>query len=92
MPGQPISVHLSRKRNFTADMPDAKEIVVDPEVEHGKHDNNNEDKIQRGLARDMTVFFPDGTMIAEKKAVNTLVNVVKKLVWPKCVKWWKSII
>ena len=57
MPNQPLSVHLSRKRNFTADMPDAKEIVVDPEVEHGKHDNHNEDKIQRGPARDMTVFL-----------------------------------
>ena len=79
MPGQPISVHLSRKRNFTADMPDAKEIVVDPEVEHSKHDNHNEDKIQRGPARDMTVFFPDGTMIAEKKAVDTFVKVVKKI-------------
>lgn len=47
IPGQPISVHLSRKRNFTADMPDAKEIVVDPEVTHRKHDSRNdtEDKI-----------------------------------------------
>ena len=26
VPGQPLSVHLSRKRNFTADIPDAKEI------------------------------------------------------------------
>lgn len=26
IPGQTISVHLSRKRNFTADMPDAREI------------------------------------------------------------------
>ena len=29
-PGQPISVHLSRKRNFTAEISDAKEIVQDP--------------------------------------------------------------
>ncbi len=79
MPSQPLSVHLSRKRNFTADMPDAKEIVVDPEVEHGKHKNHNDDKIQRRPATDMAVFFPDGTMIAEKKAVNTLVKVVKKI-------------
>jgi len=38
---QPLSVHLSRKRNFTADVPDAKEIVVDPEVEHGKYFNDH---------------------------------------------------
>ena len=81
IPGQPISVHLSRKRNFTADMPDAKEIVVDPEVTHRKHDSRNdtEDKIQRGPARDMAVFFPDGTIIAEKTAVETLLAVVKKI-------------
>lgn len=81
IPGQPISVHLSRKRNFAADMPDAKEIVVDPEVTHriqGSH-NDIDEKIQRGPARDMTVFFPDGTMIAEKTAVETLVAVVKKI-------------
>lgn len=82
MPGQPLSVHLSRKRNFTADMPDAKEIVLDPEVKHGEHEsshNDNEDEIQRGPARDMTVVFPDGTVIAEKKAVDTLLKVVQKI-------------
>lgn len=79
VPGQPLSVHLSRKRNFTADMPDAKEIVLDPEVEHGEHESHNDDKILRGPARDMTVVFPDGTVIAEKTAVVTLVEVVKKI-------------
>jgi hypothetical protein len=81
VPGQPLSVHLSRKRNFTADMPDAKEIVIDPEVahrEHGSH-TDSDDKIQRGPARDMAVFFPDGTIIAEKKAVDTLFKVVQKI-------------
>ena len=29
VPGKPLSVHLSRKRNFTADISDAKEIMVD---------------------------------------------------------------
>ena len=37
VPGNPLSVHLSRKRNFAADIPDAKEIVIDPEVTHSKH-------------------------------------------------------
>ncbi len=81
VPSQPLSVHLSRKRNFTADMPDAKEIVVDPEVSHSQHDTHidADDKIQRGPARDLVVFFPDGTIIAEKKAVDTLVKVVQKI-------------
>lgn len=79
VPGQPLSVHLSRKRNFTADIPDAKEIVLDPEVSHSNHGSNSNDKIERGPARDMTVYFPDGTIIAEKTAVETLVAVVKKI-------------
>lgn len=79
VPGQPLSVHLSRKRNFTADIPDAKEIVLDPEVSHSNHGSNSNDRIERGPARDMTVYFPDGTIIAEKTAVETLVAVVKKI-------------
>ena len=79
VPGQPLSVHLSRKRNFAADIPDAKEIVLDPEVSHSNHGSNSNDRIERGPARDMTVYFPDGTIIAEKTAVETLVAVVKKI-------------
>ena len=37
VPGQPLSVHLSRKRNFTADITDAKDIVLDPELSHSNH-------------------------------------------------------
>ena len=79
IPNKPLSVHLSRKRNFTAEIPDAKEIVLDPEVEHKNREGHSEDKIERGPARDMSVFFPDGTVIAEKTAVDTLLNVVKKI-------------
>lgn len=80
MPGQPLSVHLSRKRNFTAELGDAKEIVLDPEVSHTNHEQpHSDDKIQRGPTRDLTVTFPDGTVIAEKTAVETLVKVVKKI-------------
>ena len=46
IPGQSLGVHLSRKRNFTANMPDAKEIVMDPEVQHGSHEIHSEGKIQ----------------------------------------------
>lgn len=79
VPGQPLSVHLSRKRNFAAELTDAKEMVIDPEVTHRNHISRQDEKIDRGPARDMTVTFPDGTVIAEKKAVDTLVAVVKKI-------------
>ncbi len=78
VPGQPLSVHLSRKRNFTAEIPDAKEIVLDPEVEHSNRDTHQE-KIKRGPATDFSVTFPDGSVIAEKKAVDTFVKVVKRI-------------
>lgn len=80
VPGQPLSVHLSRKRNFTAELDDAKEIVLDLEVSHTSHEQPRpDDKIQRGPTRDLTVTFPDGTEIAEKTAVETLVKVVKMI-------------
>ena len=79
VPRQPLSVHLSRKRNFTAELKDAKEMVLDPEVTHRSHTSHSDEKIERKPARDMTVIFPDGTVIAEKTAVDTLVEVVKKI-------------
>lgn len=79
IPGQPLSVHLSRKRNFAAELTDAKEMVLDPEVTHGNHTSRSDEKIERKPARDMTVIFPDGTVIAEKTAVETLVAVVRKI-------------
>lgn len=79
VPGQPLSVHLSRKRNFAAELSDAKEMVLDPEVTHSNHFSNYDGKIGRSPARDMTVVFPDGTVISEKKAVDTLEAVVRKI-------------
>lgn len=71
---------------------DVKEIILAPEVDHSKREANFESKIERGPARDMIVYFPDGTIIAEKKAVDTLVAVVKKMVYQEYVRLWKIII
>lgn len=80
IPGQPLSVHLSRKRNFAAELNDAKEIVLDPEVSHTNHEQKNtDDKIQRSPASDLTVIFPDGTEVSEKTAAETMVKVVKMI-------------
>lgn len=77
IPGQPISVHLSRKRNFTADMPDAREIKLDDTVEHGTHSQTS--TFLKNPATDMIVTFPDGTVIAEDKATETLFKAVKRI-------------
>ena len=79
LPGQPLSVHLSRKRNFTAELKDAKEMVLDPEVVHKNQGSRPDEKAERGPSRDMSVIFPDGTVIAEKNAAETLVAVVKRI-------------
>ncbi len=73
VPGRPLSVHLSRKRNFAAELTYAKEMLLDPEVTHRSRNSNSDDKIERGPARDMSVIFPDGTVIAEKTAAGDLV-------------------
>lgn len=79
MPGYPLSVHLSRKRNFAADLEDAKEMVFEPEMIHRNHRSGFENKVEKGPARDMTVVFPDGIVVAEKTVAETLVVVVKKI-------------
>lgn len=77
-PGHPISVHLSRKRDFTDGMADAKVIVQDPAVEHTAGPRA-EEKIERSPATAMAVGFPDGTVIAEPVANDTLERAVRKM-------------
>lgn len=79
VPGQPLIVHLSRKRNFAAELPDAKEIVLDPVVNHRNRHSHSEEKFERGPATGLSVSFPDGTIIEENSAAETLVEVVKKI-------------
>ena len=79
VPGKPLSLHLSRESNITAELPDAKEIVLDPEAKHKTRESKSDEKVTHGPATDMSVLFPDGTIVAEKTAAETLVTVVKKI-------------
>lgn len=79
IPGEPLSVHLSRKRNFAAELEDAKEMVLDPAVTHKNRYPSSDSKLRRGPARDLSVTFPDGTVFAEKTAAETLIAFVKKI-------------
>lgn len=78
VPGHPLSVHLSRKRNIAAELTDAKEMVFDPEVMHSTRGSMS-GKRKSGRTSSMSVTFRDGTEIAESKAVDTLVAVVRKI-------------
>lgn len=79
VPGQPLSVHLSRKRNFTAEMPDAKEIVLDPVVEHGTRNIRTDEKITKSPASRLVVTFSDGTLVDDKTAIDTLETTIRRI-------------
>jgi hypothetical protein len=75
VPNEPLSVRLSRKRNFSAEM-ETIEIVSDPQVEH------NIGTIKRNATKkssktNLRVTFPDGKVIENRFAYETLYEVVK---------------
>lgn len=70
VPGSPISVHLSRKRNFTAAISDAKEILPDPQVEH-KEIGKTSSKGNIAPATRLRITLSDGRVIQESQAAET---------------------
>ncbi|MFA6712267.1 MAG: hypothetical protein WCR82_00090 [Bacteroidales bacterium] len=75
VPNEPLSVRLSRKRNFSAEM-ETIEIVPDPQVEH------NIGIIKRNATKkssktNLRVTFPDGKVLENRFAYETLYEVVK---------------
>lgn len=77
VPGKPLSVHLSRKRNFTAEI-DAKEILPDPEVEHKEIGKTGPKVVKQPVTR-LKIIFADGTVIQERNAAETFVAFVRKV-------------
>ncbi len=77
-PGTPISVALSRKTNI-AELLDAKILEQDPQAEH-KEGKKHEKPIERLNGKTvLKVTFPDGTVIADKKAKNTFAETIKRI-------------
>ena len=77
-PGTPISVALSRKTNI-AELLDAKILEQDPQAEH-KEGRKHEKPIERINGKTvLRVTFPDGTVIADKKAKNTFAETIKRI-------------
>jgi hypothetical protein len=71
VPGAPLSVHISRKRNFAAVITDAKEITPDPQVEHTTSTINNP-STSIADRTGLRITFADGRVIQERKALETL--------------------
>ncbi len=78
VPGAPISVHLSRKRNFTAEIKDAVEIHPDPQVEHKENATPKAKSVKSPLTR-LELIFADGHVIHESTASATFVEFVKEI-------------
>lgn len=79
MPGKPLSVRLSRKRNIDNILTDAIEIKPDPIVTHrsnGPQKAKKEDIAPKTLLR---VTMPDGTVIENDKAKDTFVEVICRI-------------
>ena len=70
VPDSPISVHLSRKRNFAAGITDAKEILPDPQVEH-KVIGKTKPKGNILPATRLRITLVDGKVIQESQAAET---------------------
>lgn len=78
VPGAPISVHLSRKRNFAAGITDAKEILPDPQVEH-KELGKSKPKGDIAPATRLRITFSDGRVIQESQAAETFRRFVMEV-------------
>ena len=74
VPGAPLSVHISRKRNFAAVITDAKEIIPDTVVTPA--DSIAPTPIVVPTSRKLRVTLPTGRVIQEKKAIDTLKEFV----------------
>lgn len=79
VPGRPLKVSLSRKRNIDEILTDAVEIKPDPIVAHrsnGPQKAKKEDIAPKTMLR---VTMPDGTVIEKAKAKDTFVEVICRL-------------
>lgn len=82
IPDQPISVHLSRKRNITDVIADAVEILPDPAVEH-KTNKGFDKKITRSPKKGLSVIYSDGEVLQLNKASDTLAEFIRRVGYQK---------
>lgn len=80
IPDESLSVKLSRKRNFGQEIEGVKEIIADPDpqVEHNIGNTKREPHKKAGKTN-LRVHFPDGTIIENRFAKDTLLELVQKV-------------
>lgn len=78
VPGEPLKVSLSRKRNIR-DVIDATPIEADPPAEHRKFGPQSRGKGDIAPATRLRVTMPDGRVIQEPTASATLAEAVRRI-------------
>lgn len=71
VPGIPLKVSLSRKRNLFDALEDVVEIKPDPEVEHSEKKKGGKKVVTNPRTR-LRIYMPDGTIIEERTAWESL--------------------
>ena len=89
-PNEGVKVHLSRRRNITEAISDAITLsaINTPitRLEHREHTTGINRQRGKGMspARGLKVTFADGTIICERKAVDTLKKMYSKIWGREC--------
>lgn len=78
VPGEPLKVSLSRKRNLTAEIYDAVEIKPDPVVEHSEKKKGGKKVVVNPRTR-LRITMPDDSIIEERTAWESLHKFVLKV-------------
>ncbi len=78
VPGAPLKVSLSRKRNIADVLPDAVEIKPDPVVEHTEKKKGGKKVVTNPRTR-LRITMPDGSIIEESTAWESLHKFVLKV-------------
>lgn len=76
VPGSPLKVSLSRKRNLFDAIEDVVEITPDPIVDHKTYGSQGAKKTDIAEKTLLKVTLPDGRVIEEKKAKDTFVKTI----------------
>lgn len=79
VPHAPLKVSLSRKRNIADVLPDAVEILPDPQVAHRSFGPQKAKKDDIAKKTRLKVTMPDGTTIEHKAAKDTFVEVIRRI-------------
>lgn len=79
VPGSPLKVSLSRKRNLFDVLGDVVEIKPDPEVTHRTFGKQKTKKTDIAPQTILQVTMPDGHVIRQDKAKDTFIDVITRI-------------